>query len=135
MTIADITWLLDDLSARIPEIEQVVALSRDGLPVASSVSLAAEDAERLAAISAGFQSLGRAAAEYIGAERVRQVMLEMVGKYLFITASGRDGCLAVITSASADIGLIAYEMAMLAGRMGPLFPGARRTLITGGRET
>jgi predicted regulator of Ras-like GTPase activity (Roadblock/LC7/MglB family) len=135
MTSADITWLLDDLSARIPEIDQVVALSRDGLAIASSASLRAEDAERLAAIAAGFQSLGRAAAEYIGAEGVRQVMLEMAGKYLFITAAGPDGCLAVITAASADIGLVAYEMALLAGRMGPLLPGPRRALRTGGRDT
>jgi uncharacterized protein len=134
MTSTELAWLLDDLSTRIPEIEQVVALSRDGLAVASSASLGAEDAERLAAIAAGFQSLGHAAADYIGAEKVRQVMLEMVGKYLFIAASGRHGCLAVITSASADIGLVAYEMALLAGRMAPVFPGPRKVLSTGGRD-
>jgi uncharacterized protein len=135
MTSVESTWLLDDLMTRIREIEQVVALSRDGLAVASSSSLDREDAERLAAIAAGFQSLGRAAAEYVGAENVRQLMLEMSGKYLLITAAGQHGCLAVITSSGADIGLVAYEMALLAGRVAGLMPGGRKVPSKGGMAT
>jgi predicted regulator of Ras-like GTPase activity (Roadblock/LC7/MglB family) len=31
----DMTWVLDDLTGRMPEIEKVVLLSRDGLAVSS----------------------------------------------------------------------------------------------------
>ena len=48
---------------------------------------------------------------------------------LFVMAAGRGTCLAVLTGADANVGLIAYEMAMLVRRMGkylatePRFPG------------
>jgi hypothetical protein len=38
--------------------------------------------------------------------------------FLFVTAAGRGACLAVLSAADADIGLIAYEMAMLVIRVG-----------------
>jgi hypothetical protein len=69
-------------------------------------------------------------AEYSGAEQVRQVMLDMAGKYLFIAACGKDGCLALVTSGSADIGLVAYEMALCAERVGDRLTTARTALGT-----
>jgi uncharacterized protein len=133
MASADLTRLLTDLSIRIPEIEQVVALSRDGLTVASAASTGAGDVERLAAIAARALSLGRAAAEYADGDQVRQVLLDVAGKYLFITASGQDGCLAAVTSGGADTELVAREIALLAGRMVDLLPAASKQLSTGGR--
>ena len=42
----------------------------------------------------------------------------MESAFLFVTAAGQDTCLAVLAEADADVGQIAYEMAMLVKRVG-----------------
>ena len=48
--------------------------------------------------------------------------------FLFVVAAGKGTCLAVLTSGEPNVGVIAYEMAMLVRRMGkylaaePRFP-------------
>jgi predicted regulator of Ras-like GTPase activity (Roadblock/LC7/MglB family) len=38
--------------------------------------------------------------------------------FLFVTAASAGSCLAVLAGASADVGLIAYEMTVLVQRLG-----------------
>ena len=45
-------------------------------------------------------------------------MVELDEAFLFITAAGDGSCLAVLSDAEADVGLIAYEMALLVKRVG-----------------
>jgi hypothetical protein len=111
-------WLLDDLVTRVPLASQAVVLSVDGLLMAASKGLAQEDAEHMSAIAAGFQSLSRGAGRHFGAGPVRQTIVEMESAFLFVTAAGQGACLAVLADASSDIGLIAYEMALLVKRVG-----------------
>jgi hypothetical protein len=47
---------------------------------------------------------------------VRQTVIEMESAYLFVSAAGQGTCLAVLTTADADVGLVAYEMAVLVRR-------------------
>lgn len=115
---ANLGWLLDDLIERVPSALQAVVLSADGLLMGSSRGLRREDAEHLSAMAAGFQSLAKGASRHFGTGPVRQTVVEMESAYLFITAAGRGACLAVLSAADADIGLIAYEMAMLVVRVG-----------------
>ncbi|MBO0517437.1 roadblock/LC7 domain-containing protein, partial [Streptomyces beijiangensis] len=49
---------------------------------------------------------------------VRQTLVEMDDGFLFVAAAGDGSCLAVLSSVTADIGLIAYEMARLVKRVG-----------------
>jgi predicted regulator of Ras-like GTPase activity (Roadblock/LC7/MglB family) len=42
----------------------------------------------------------------------------MESAFLFVTAAGSGACLAVLAADDADVGLIAYEMAMLVSRVG-----------------
>jgi predicted regulator of Ras-like GTPase activity (Roadblock/LC7/MglB family) len=114
-----LNWLLDDLGERVADFRQAVILSRDGLAVASSRSLSREDAEHLSALAAGVQSLARGAGEHFGVGEVRQTIIELDRAFLFVTSAGHGSCLAVLCSASADAGLMAYEMAMLVKRAGP----------------
>jgi predicted regulator of Ras-like GTPase activity (Roadblock/LC7/MglB family) len=115
----ELSWLLDDLASRVDDIHQAVILSRDGLTVAASESLSREDAEHLAALAAGVQSLARGAGEHFSLGEVRQTIIELEQAFLFVTAAGHGSCLAVMCPASADAGLVAYEMAMLVKRAGP----------------
>jgi len=115
----ELSWLLDDLASRVDDIQQAVILSRDGLTVAASESLSREDAEHLAALAAGVQSLARGAGEHFSLGDVRQTIIELEQAFLFVTAAGHGSCLAVVCPANADAGLVAYEMAMLVKRAGP----------------
>ena len=115
----DLGWLLDDLAARVEQFRQAVILSRDGLVIAASKDLSREDAEHMAALAAGLQSLARGAGEHFRLGDVRQTIIELQQAFLFVTAAGFGGCLAVLCPVTADAGLIAYEMAMLVKRAAP----------------
>jgi predicted regulator of Ras-like GTPase activity (Roadblock/LC7/MglB family) len=114
----DLTWLLDDLVGRVKQAEHAIVLSVDGLLMAASRGLSREDGEHLAAMASGIQSLARGAGKRFGGGPVQQTIIEMQSSFLFVTAAGHGACLAVLASADADVGLIAYEMAMLVTRAG-----------------
>ncbi len=111
-------WLLDDLVRRVGHVGKAVILSQDGIALGASATLARDDAEHLAALAAGFQSLARGAGQHFGGGAVRQTIIEMESGYLLVSAAGSGTCLAVIAGQGADLGLVAYEMAILVGRAG-----------------
>jgi predicted regulator of Ras-like GTPase activity (Roadblock/LC7/MglB family) len=117
-TTGQLSWLLDNLVDQVEHVQQALILSRDGLVVAASRGLSPEDSEHLSALAAGLQSLARGAGEHFRTGQVRQTIIEMDSAFLFVMAAGRGTCLAVLTGADANVGLIAYEMAMLVIRVG-----------------
>jgi predicted regulator of Ras-like GTPase activity (Roadblock/LC7/MglB family) len=117
-TTGQLSWLLDNLVNQVEHIQQAVILSRDGLVVAASRGLTREDGEHLSALAAGVQSLARGAGQHFHGGEVRQTIVEMEFAFLFVSAAGRGTCLAVLTSAEPNVGVVAYEMAMLVRRMG-----------------
>jgi len=128
---ANLTWLLDDLVDRVPSVEQAVVLSADGLMMGASAALSREDAEHLSAMAAGFQSLAKGASRHFRAGPVRQTVVEMEAAFLFVTAAGQGACLAVLAASDADLGLIAYEMAMLVTRVGEFMQAPDRPTNAG----
>jgi predicted regulator of Ras-like GTPase activity (Roadblock/LC7/MglB family) len=127
-TIGRLSWLLDNLVNQVEHVQQALILSRDGLVVAASQSLTREDGEHLSALAAGVQSLARGTGLHFKGGEVRQTIIEMEYAFLFVIAAGKGTSLAVLTSADPNVGVIAYEMAMLVRRMGkylasePRFP-------------
>src|SRR5215469_15871544 len=115
---ATMRWVLDDLVRRVDGIRQAVVLSRDGLTLGSSHGLSREDAEHLAAVAAGMQSLARGAARRFDGGQPRQSIIHMDNAMMFVMAAAQGSCLAALSPADADHGLIAYEMAMLVKRLG-----------------
>lgn len=111
-------WLLDDLIDRVPAARQAVVLSVDGLLTGKSGNLARADAEHMAAVAAGFSGLARTAGRHFRGGPVRQTIVEMESAFLFITSAAQGTCLAVLSDGDSDIGLIAYEMALLIERIG-----------------
>ena len=128
-TIGQLSWLLDNLVNQVEHVQQAVVLSRDGLVVAASQGLTREDGEHLSALAAGVQSLARGTGLHFKGGEVRQTIIEMEHAFLFVSNAGKGTCLAVLTSAESNVGVIAYEMATLVRRMGkylgsePRFPG------------
>jgi len=126
---ANLNWLLDDLVERVPSAQQAVVLSADGLLMGASAGLSREDAEHLSAMAAGFQSLARGASRHFRAGPVRQTVVEMESAFLFVTAAGQGACLAVLAASDSDMGLIAYEMAMLVTRVGQKMDAPARSAV------
>lgn len=124
--VATADWLLDDLIDRIPAARQAIVLSVDGLLTGKSRALPVAEAEHLAAVAAGFAGLGRTAGRHFKGGAVRQIIVDMEAAFLFVTSAGQGSCLAVLADAESDIGLIAYEMAMLVKRIGHALANAPR---------
>ncbi len=125
-------WLLDDLVRRVGPIGKAVILSQDGIALGASGTLQRDDAEHLAALAAGFQSLARGAAQHFGGGSVRQTIIEMESGFLLVAAAGSGTCLAVLADQTADLGLVAYEMAILVRRSGEHIQVNARTAALSG---
>ncbi|MEU4094818.1 roadblock/LC7 domain-containing protein [Streptomyces sp. NPDC026673] len=114
----NLDWLLNDMVQRVPEVGHAIVLSSDGLLLAASSALARDQAHQLSAVASGFHSLAKGTGRHFGGGEVRQTVVEMEMGYLFVCAAGENACLAVLTPQGADIGIVAYEMARLVGRVG-----------------
>lgn len=103
-----------------------MVLSNDGLAVGASSGLDREDAEHLDAVASGFHGLAKGAGRHFGAGGVHRTMVEMDDGFLFVAAASDGSCIPVLTGVTADIGLVAHEMARLVGRVGEHFSTAPR---------
>lgn len=124
----ELDWLLRNLTASVGGVQNAVILSPDGLPLGRSPGLSQSDADHLAALAAGAQSLAHGTGRKFGTGEVVQTTIEMDAAILFITPAGRGTCVALLADAEADHGQIAYELAVLVKRVGqhmiadPRFP-------------
>jgi predicted regulator of Ras-like GTPase activity (Roadblock/LC7/MglB family) len=121
-------WLVDNFTTKVPGVANTLVVSSDGLPIAASTHLDRASGDQLAAIASGLSSLTQGAARCLSAGNVNQVMVEMDEGFMFVMAIGEGSVLTVLASASADLGLVGYEMALLVARVGGvLTPETRAT--------
>jgi predicted regulator of Ras-like GTPase activity (Roadblock/LC7/MglB family) len=119
-------WLLVDFSRRTAGVRHSLVVTRDGLRLAASDRIDIGLADQLAAISSGLVSLAQGAARAFAAEPVQQTIVEMAGGYLFVSSISEGAVLAVFADRYCDIGMIGYEMTLLATRVGHLLSPAPR---------
>ncbi|MDT0343206.1 roadblock/LC7 domain-containing protein [Streptomyces litchfieldiae] len=117
---ASLNWLLESLLARTPGARHALVLSRDGLKLCRTPELSEDQADQLAAISAGIQSLSHGASMEFGdgTGGVRQSMTEFYGGILFIVEAGDGAHLAIVAEDTADVGLIGHNMNELVEQLG-----------------
>ncbi|MFN0029822.1 MAG: roadblock/LC7 domain-containing protein [Acidimicrobiales bacterium] len=113
-------WLLNSFVAHTADVRSAIAVSADGILLASSDDLDRSVAEQFAAITSGLSSLTHGASRCFNADGVDQVIIEMGNAYVFVTTISLGSCLGVVTNKECDIGLIAYEMTLLVERFGHL---------------
>ncbi len=111
-------WLLSQFVDATAGVSESIAVSSDGLLLASSTGPDRENVEQLAAVTAGLASLTRGAAKMFRMQDVEQVIVEMTRGYLFVSSISDGSALAVLAAKEADIGLIGYEMTLLVERVG-----------------
>lgn len=112
----DFNWLVSRFVEAVPGVTDALVLSSDGLPMAVSPGLAADLADRLAAVASGFVGLANGVADPFDAGRVTQVIVELERGFVFVTGISDGSNLAVVASNDCDVGLVAYEMAVLVER-------------------
>ena len=122
----DVSWLVSSFVERVPGVSEAVVVSSDGLPMARSAGLAPDAADRFAAVASGLIGLAYGAAGRFGGGAVREVVIEMEHAFIFVTGISDGSCLAVVAAADCDVGLVAYEMAVLVDRVGPVLTPALR---------
>ena len=114
----DLNWLIGNFARQTPAVAHAMVISADGLPVAVSERLDRASADQLAAIASGLAGLTQGAARCVNGGLVKQVVVEM-GRGLLIVMSISDGsCLAALAASGCDVGVVAYQMAVLVTRVG-----------------
>jgi predicted regulator of Ras-like GTPase activity (Roadblock/LC7/MglB family) len=116
----DLTWLLENLLERTPETRYALVLSKDGLKLCHTYGLNVDQADQLAAIASGIQSLSYGASVEFGdgSGGLRQSMTEFHGGLLFIVEAGEGAHLAVVATDDADVGVIGHNMNELVEQIG-----------------
>ncbi|KOV56176.1 roadblock/LC7 domain-containing protein [Streptomyces sp. MMG1121] len=124
-----LTWLLESLLERTPGTRHALVLSRDGLKLCRSPELSVDQADQLAAIAAGMQSLSHGASVEFGdgSGGVRSAMTEFYGGVLFIVEAGAGAHLAVVTTEDADAGVVGHHMSELVEQLGEHLTALPRT--------
>ncbi|MEV6795468.1 roadblock/LC7 domain-containing protein [Streptomyces sp. NPDC051320] len=124
-----LNWLLESLLERTPGARHALVLSRDGLKLCRTPGLTVDQADQLAAISAGIQSLSHGASMEFGdgTGGVRSAMAEFYGGVLFIVEAGDGAHLSLIADESADVGLIGHNMSELVEQLGEHLSAEPRT--------
>ncbi|GAA2774479.1 roadblock/LC7 domain-containing protein [Streptomyces wedmorensis] len=115
-----LSWLLEGLLERTPGTRHALVLSRDGLKLCRTPELSVDQADQLAAIAAGIQSLSHGASVEFGdgTGGVRSAIAEFYGGILFIVEAGEGAHLAVVADEDADAGLVGHNMSELVEQLG-----------------
>jgi uncharacterized protein len=110
----DLGQLITDFAERVPTVRHALVVSSDGVLVAVSDRQQPDHLAQLAAITSGFISLAGGAARLFEGGAVTQALVVMERGTLVIMAIDDRSNLAVLTTAAADLDLLAYEMTVLA---------------------
>jgi predicted regulator of Ras-like GTPase activity (Roadblock/LC7/MglB family) len=122
----DLSWLMTDFVERVPSVAHAIVVSSDGLPMAYSEGFPADRADQLAAVTSGLTSLTHGASRIFEGGEVIQTVVEMDQGFLIIMAVSDGSSLSVLAAPDCDMGLVAYEMALLVEQVGSaLTPTAR----------
>ena len=124
-------WLLVDFVRSTAGARHALVVSADGLRLAASQEIEEALGDQLAAVTSGLLSLAQGVASSFKAGAVRQTIVEMAGGYLFITPISEGSTLAVLAERSCDMGMIGYEMTLLAARVGHMLTPGRRAVGPG----
>ncbi len=108
--------LITVFTERVPKVLHALVVSSDGVPLAVSDLIQPDHLEMLSAITSGFISLACGAGRILDGGAVTQGLVAMERGTLVIMAINDSSSLAVLTTAAADLDLVAYEMTMLLER-------------------
>jgi len=114
----DLDWLVTNFVERVPAVAHAIVVSSDGLPMAHSEGFPLDRVDQLAAVTSGLTSLTQGASRVFEGGIVNQTVVDMQRGLLIVMTISDGSSLAVLAATDCDIGLVAYEMALLVERVG-----------------
>ena len=111
-------WLLSRFATETAGVIEVIAVSSDGLLMATSGGDSREDADRLAAITSAIMSLAVGASQCYQLGDPDKIIIELAQGYVLVSTISVGSVLGVLASKQANLGNIAYEMALFTNRAG-----------------
>jgi predicted regulator of Ras-like GTPase activity (Roadblock/LC7/MglB family) len=126
----ELNRLVSGFTERVPGVLHTVVVAADGVTVAASDGIAPQHLDQLSAITSGLTSLACASARMFDGEAVTQALVTMELATLVIVAIDDGSSLAVLTTSTADLDLVAYEMTMLVEQAGSIFSPPARAVRT-----
>jgi len=117
----DLDRLLAGFAQRVPDVLRAAVVTSDGVLLAVSDRTKPDDLVQLSAITAGLISLASTASQVVDNGAVIQALVTMKRGTLVIMAIDHESSFAVLTTATADLDMVAYEMTMLVEESGSLF--------------
>ena len=109
-------WLVARFARETAGVTAAIAVSSDGLLIATSPVLDRADADRLAAICSATLSLANGVSECHPLGVPDKVVIELTEGYLLVCTISVGCSLGVLASKQASLGTVAYEMALFANR-------------------
>ena len=116
--VQDLSWMVTAFTGRVPAVRHAAVVSADGLPLANSGGFLPERVDQLAVVTSSLASLARGAAGILEGGPVAQMVVEMERGTLIVMAVSDGPAIAALAAAGCDMGLGAYEMALLAEQAG-----------------
>lgn len=111
-------WLLGRFAAETAGVRKAIAVSADGLLIAKSADMGRADADRLAAITSAITSLASGAARLYDLGNTKKIVIDLDGGFLLVRSLGPTSAMGVLAGAEANLGNLAYDMAVFANRAG-----------------
>jgi predicted regulator of Ras-like GTPase activity (Roadblock/LC7/MglB family) len=113
-----LNWLATNFVERVPAVAHAIVVSSDGLPMAHSEGFPLDRVDQLSAVTSGLTSLTQGASRVFEGGIVNQTVVDMQRGLLIVMAISDGSSIAVLAAADCDMGLVAYEMALLVERVG-----------------
>jgi predicted regulator of Ras-like GTPase activity (Roadblock/LC7/MglB family) len=114
----DLNWLITNFVEQVPDVAHAIVVSSDGLPMAYSQGFPPDRVGQLAAVTSGLTSLTQGGSRVFEGGAVTQTVVDMQRGVLIVMAISDGSSLAVLAPVDCDMGLVAYEMALLVERVG-----------------
>jgi predicted regulator of Ras-like GTPase activity (Roadblock/LC7/MglB family) len=114
----DLNWLITNFVEQVTDVAHAIVVSSDGLPMAHSQGFPPDRVGQLAAVTSGLASLTQGGSRVFEGGAVTQTVVDMQRGVLIVMAISDGSSLAVLAPVNCDMGLVAYEMALLVERVG-----------------
>jgi predicted regulator of Ras-like GTPase activity (Roadblock/LC7/MglB family) len=111
-------WLVNQFAGTTPEVIDAIAVSSDGLLIAMTHKLDRASADRLAAITSAVISLAHGAGKVYDLGVPNKVIIDLDGGYVLVSSISAGATFGVLATRQANLGNLAYEMAVFANRAG-----------------
>src|SRR3954462_13562859 len=111
-------WLLGNFVHQTDGVRDAVAVSSDGLLIASSDVLNRAEAGHLAAIGSSLASVARRPSRRDDIDGLKLIMIEVRRGFLLVSVIAGGSCLGVVAGGDSGLGLGGDEISLLTERWG-----------------